>query len=110
MGPDPGGAAGGRGGVVAGRGHARYHHRVEPSVEADDQGVLLGGGAKLDPRTGEMRHHDVLAKVAAGASVVLTEHTNCERGWLGRLAGRMRDALGLDVRVSTRDHDPLRVR
>ncbi len=60
--------------------------------------------------TGEMRHHDVLAKVAGGASVVLTEHTNCERGWLGRLASRMRDALELDVRVSTRDHDPLKVR
>lgn len=73
MGPDPGGAAGGRGGVVAGRGHARYHHRVEPSVEADDQGVLLGGGAKLDPRTGEMRHHLVRLPLRPGATPELVE-------------------------------------
>ena len=32
--------------------------------------------------TGEMSHHDVLAATQAGSIVVLTEHTNTERGFL----------------------------
>jgi putative NIF3 family GTP cyclohydrolase 1 type 2 len=60
--------------------------------------------------TGEMRHHDVLAKVAAGASVVLTDHTNCERGYLLVLARAMRSALpNLHVDVAADDRDPLRI-
>ncbi len=60
--------------------------------------------------TGEMRHHDVLAKVATGAAVVLTDHTNTERGYLPTLARRLSEAVaGLDVRVSTVDRDPLQV-
>lgn len=58
--------------------------------------------------TGEMRHHDVLARRALGTAVVLTDHTNCERGYLPVLAARLRAALpGLDVLVSSRDADPL---
>lgn len=58
--------------------------------------------------TGEMRHHDVLAHVARGMSVILTEHTNCERGYLPHLAERLRAACpALLVDVSTRDRDPL---
>lgn len=60
--------------------------------------------------TGEMRHHDVLSKVAAGASVILTEHSNCERGWLLTLAERLREATGLRVTVSEIDRDPLAIR
>lgn len=56
--------------------------------------------------TGEMSHHDVLAWVARGAVVVLTEHTNTERGYLPRYAERIR-ALGVEVVVSTHDRDPL---
>ena len=59
--------------------------------------------------TGEMRHHDVLGKVAAGASVVLTEHTNCERGYLPRFAERLAAAAAVEVLVSVCDHDPLAV-
>ena len=60
--------------------------------------------------TGEMGHHEVLAHVAAGGAVVLTDHTNCERGYLPHYAARIRAALpGVEVRVSTTDHDPLRV-
>ena len=59
--------------------------------------------------TGEMRHHDVLARVAEGVSVILTDHTNCERGYLSVLAGRLAAELdGVDVVVSERDRDPLR--
>lgn len=59
--------------------------------------------------TGEMSHHDVLAWVSRGAVVVLTEHTNTERGYLPRYAARVR-ALGVEVVVSDRDRDPLSVR
>jgi dinuclear metal center YbgI/SA1388 family protein len=60
--------------------------------------------------TGEMRHHDVLARVAADQCVILTDHTWCERGWLPRLAEALRAHVpALEVRVSTRDADPLAV-
>jgi len=61
--------------------------------------------------TGEMRHHDVLARVAAGASVVLCEHTNSERGYLPRLQARLLNLAGgeLEVRISACDRDPLAV-
>lgn len=58
--------------------------------------------------TGEMRHHDVLAKVARGASVILTEHTNCERGYLPHFAARISaEHPELRLVVSRRDRDPL---
>lgn len=60
--------------------------------------------------TGELRHHDVLARRAAGTAVVLTDHTNCERGYLPVLGQRLREACpGLEVTVSTRDVDPLTI-
>ena len=60
--------------------------------------------------TGEMRHHDVLAKVRAGSSVILAEHTHTERGFLPELAQRISElAAGeLEVLVSRRDVDPVR--
>lgn len=59
--------------------------------------------------TGEMRHHDVLARVARGTSVVLTEHSNSERGYLARYASRVSAALEGRVAclVSAIDRDPL---
>lgn len=61
--------------------------------------------------TGEMRHHDVLARVHAGTSVLLTDHTNCERGYLPTLGAALAQRLpGLLVRISERDADPLVVR
>ncbi|MFT4622783.1 MAG: dinuclear metal center YbgI/SA1388 family protein [Myxococcota bacterium] len=60
--------------------------------------------------TGEMRHHDVLRwGEEHGTSVVLTDHTNTERGFLPRLAHRLADD-GLRVIVSEVDADPLVVR
>lgn len=64
--------------------------------------------------TGEMRHHDVLARVAQGGSVVLTDHTNTERGFLPRWAKGISQACaqaGGDVRVEVAqaDRDPLEV-
>ncbi len=60
--------------------------------------------------TGELRHHDVLAKVRAGSSVILSEHTHTERGFLPELARRISELAGnsVQVLVSQRDADPLR--
>ena len=57
--------------------------------------------------TGEMRHHDVLARAEAGIAVILTDHTNTERGYMPIFAERLRKATGLEVVLSTRDADPL---
>ncbi len=60
--------------------------------------------------SGEMRHHDVLARVATGSSVILCDHTNTERGYLPQLAQRVRNELPeLELVVSERDHDPLEI-
>ncbi len=59
--------------------------------------------------TGEMRHHDVLAKNNAGASIILTEHTNCERPYLNILAKRLKASLNNSTKISIAksDHDPI---
>ncbi|MBN3307095.1 NIF3L protein, partial [Amia calva] len=72
--------------------------------------VLQGVKADLY-LTGEMSHHDVLDAVAMGASVVLCEHSNTERGFLTVLQERLSARLGpaVSVRLSERDADPLTV-
>ncbi len=57
--------------------------------------------------TGEMRHHDVLARLAANTSVILTDHTNTERGYLPILAQRISEAVEVQTIVSKIDADPL---
>ncbi len=70
---------------------------------------LQAGGPQLY-FTGEMRHHDVLGRVAEGASVILCDHTNTERGYLPSFAQRLREQLpGVEVLVSERDKDPLEI-
>ncbi|MEM7262431.1 MAG: Nif3-like dinuclear metal center hexameric protein [Planctomycetota bacterium] len=62
--------------------------------------------------TGEMRHHDVLAANARGTSVILGEHSNTERGYLGRFRELLLSRLGLDddrVIVSQVDSDPISI-
>lgn len=82
-------------------------------------GLCAGaGGSLLDSAladgcelflTGEMRHHDILAGQARGATIVLAGHTNTERGYLRVLRRRLRAAIpGLDVTVARRDRDPLK--
>jgi dinuclear metal center YbgI/SA1388 family protein len=75
------------------------------------------GGAVVDRAgpvdlivTGEMRHHDILTRVMSGTHVVLTEHTNSERGFLSVYAQRL-EALLPEIRtiLSRRDCDPLRM-
>jgi len=59
--------------------------------------------------TGEMRHHDVRARVAHGSSVILSEHTHTERGYLQVLSEWLRAGTGGAVafHVSRCDRDPL---
>ena len=57
--------------------------------------------------TGEMRHHDVLSRLAANTSVILTDHTNTERGYLPILAQRISEAVEVEAIVSKIDADPL---
>ena len=97
------------------------HLRVAPSAEhIETLAVCPGaGGSMLRPSlgvdliiTGEMSHHDVLALNAVGSSVILTEHSNSERGYLPLLRSQLVDALGESVTwsISTVDRDPLSVR
>jgi dinuclear metal center YbgI/SA1388 family protein len=79
--------------------------------------VCAGAGGSLFERvsgvdlfvTGEMRHHDVRAKLQHGASVILSEHTHTERGFLPEFAARLRELAqgALELIVSERDADPL---
>lgn len=60
--------------------------------------------------TGEMRHHDVRARVLSGSSVVLCDHTNSERGFLPVLAARLKNATsGVHFHVAACDRDPLSI-
>ncbi len=75
-------------------------------------GSLLKGVCADVYVTGEMSHHGVLDATSRGTSVILTEHSNCERPFLwqtykkmieGRLDGKV------DVHMSQVDRDPLRI-
>ena len=59
--------------------------------------------------TGEMRHHYILARAARGSSVILTDHTNTERGYLPIFARQLSQALNIPVSVSAVDRDPLAI-
>ena len=73
--------------------------------------VLAASGAELY-LTGEMRHHDVLAALNAGTSVILCEHSSSERGYLPVLMERLMAELesGVEVVVSAQDIEPLSYR
>lgn len=77
-------------------------------------GVCPGAGAALVESaiaeecelfvTGEMRHHEALAAVARGCSILLAGHTNTERGFLPIYARRIRElAPGIDARPASSD-------
>ncbi|XP_008300726.1 NIF3-like protein 1 [Stegastes partitus] len=75
-------------------------------------GASVLSGVKADLYvTGEMSHHEVLDAAANGTSVILSDHSNSERGFLAvfreRLAVRLPDVV--TVMVSKADRDPLEV-
>jgi dinuclear metal center YbgI/SA1388 family protein len=54
--------------------------------------------------TGEMRHHEALAAVAQGCSILLGGHTNTEHGYLTRYAERINtQAPAADARVTQQE-------
>ena len=81
------------------------------AVAAGAGGSVLRGIAADVWVTGELSHHDALAAVAAGTSVVLAGHSNTERGFLKVLQRRLREPFAgeLDVRLARSDSDPFRV-
>jgi len=87
-------------------------HRIETVALCPGAGGSVFEHVQADAYlTGEMRHHDVLEKTAAGGAVILTDHTNTERGYLPVYAERIQQALGSDVAVTVSgiDREPLRV-
>ncbi|RVE59539.1 hypothetical protein OJAV_G00189690 [Oryzias javanicus] len=73
-------------------------------------GASVLSGVKADLYiTGEMSHHEVLDAAAKGTSVLLSDHSNSERGFLAvfreRLAVRLPESV--TVVVSKADRDPL---
>uniref|UniRef100_A0A3P9JDY9 NIF3-like protein 1 n=1 Tax=Oryzias latipes TaxID=8090 RepID=A0A3P9JDY9_ORYLA len=75
-------------------------------------GASVLNGVKADLYiTGEMSHHEVLDAAAQGTGVLLSDHSNSERGFLAvfreRLAVRLPESVA--VVVSKVDRDPLEV-
>jgi dinuclear metal center YbgI/SA1388 family protein len=69
--------------------------------------VVMGRGADLIV-TGELSHHRILAAQAEGSSVILSEHSHTERGYLPRFAASLARAVpGVDFTPSKADRDPL---
>lgn len=69
--------------------------------------ILKGISADLY-LTGEMLHHDVLDAVHQGSHVILTNHSDSERGFLKIFASILKHSLEkVEVCVSESDKDPL---
>lgn len=74
-------------------------------------GASILKGVKADLYiTGEMLHHDILDAVHIGANVILTNHSDSERGFLKVFALKLAQLLGESVKVSVSlvDNDPLK--
>ncbi|XP_057681539.1 NIF3-like protein 1 isoform X1 [Corythoichthys intestinalis] len=75
-------------------------------------GASVLNGVKADLYvTGEMSHHEVLDVVAKGTSVILSDHSNSERGYLAVFREKLTEKMPADVVVtlSDADRDPLEV-
>lgn len=77
-------------------------------VAGSGASVLRGVRADLYV-TGEMLHHDLLEANHSGASVILLNHTDSERGFLSFFAPRLAKHFGnkLSVAVANTDKDPI---
>ncbi len=97
--------------VATAEGHGRGAMVQHIMLCAGAGGSVLSGHAPDLFLTGEMRHHDVLAATARGTSVILTEHTHCERPYLPTFKKKLKALLGAGghIDLSKKDHDPLKV-
>lgn len=62
--------------------------------------------------TGEASHHEVLDSIHKGSSVILTNHSNSERGFLWKFKEILASKLNnpsVQIVVATTDMDPLKV-
>jgi putative NIF3 family GTP cyclohydrolase 1 type 2 len=98
-----------------GAGHVLVAGRTDREVTR--AAVCAGSGGELVPEvlqmgaelylTGEMRHHDALAAVAAGLTVICTLHSVSERAALVPLERRLAESLpGVKFTRSAADRDP----
>lgn len=82
------------------------------AVCAGSGASLLRGVAANVYLTGEMSHHELLEATAAGTTVILTEHSNSERGYLKVLQEKLMKTLlkeGVKIRISLADKDPVTI-
>ena len=97
--------------------------RVAPAAGKDDRaqvqtiGLCAGAGGSVCKLaiddgcevfiTGEMTHHNVIEATARGCTVMLTGHTNSERGYLPKLKEQLLQLLPeATISVSTSDSSP----
>ncbi len=88
---------------------------TDPNREVRTVGFVPGAGSEFAETairdsgcelfvTGEMKHHEALHAEQLGGAIILTGHTNSERGFLPRLQTRLSEALpDLDVIISSKD-------
>ena len=60
--------------------------------------------------TGEFLHEEIIHEVSRGVSMIVTDHTNTERGYLELFRERLSSSLGnesIEIVVSKVDRDPL---
>ncbi|XP_058806569.1 NIF3-like protein 1 isoform X3 [Phymastichus coffea] len=98
--------------------HVRLARAKSNSDSISTVGLCAGSGASVLKGlstdlyvTGEMLHHDVLDAVHQGTSVILTNHSDSERGFLTIFANELTRRLKniVLVSVSERDEDPLKI-
>jgi len=80
-------------------------------VCAGSGGSVLGGVKADLILTGEMSHHEVLDFVHRGVSVILTDHSNSERGFHAHISEKLITMMEnkVEITVSEVDKDPLEV-
>ncbi|XP_077407085.1 NIF3-like protein 1 [Vanacampus margaritifer] len=97
--------------LALGQGHTQESFvRTVAACAGSGASVLNGVRADLYV-TGEMSHHEVLDAVAKGTSVILSDHSNSERGYLPVFREKLAERVPADVVlvVSKADRDPLEV-
>lgn len=91
---------------------------IAPRVYSNNGDIRVGVGAAFRNVvaenclliTGEMSHHDMLKCRQNGVDVILMEHSNSERIFLGelkRLMGNDVELSGLEIVISEKDVDPV---
>lgn len=93
--------------VVRGKG---FEHQIKTVALCAGSGASVLKGVPADLYlTGEMLHHDVLDAAQNGIAVILTNHSDSERGYLKVFAPKLTSLLAnnVSVFVSEKDADPL---